>query len=219
MPNQPSTVLARPNRTPLKIDSFQISEATTYEHAVGRKNTDRKNARAIFTWLTSSASASDSANVSGTMNTANSVKVPRLDRNGLVGQHVDVVLEPDELRRRDRVVGLEEAEDQAPDDRQVGEDQQADDERPDEDPEPAGVPGDPLLAPRPPPLTSGGGGGLLLRGGTRAHPNSRVNSVLTVFSALVISAAGSAPFRMMLVSMSPNAVPIFGVHAGLSVWP
>ena len=28
-PNQPSTVLASPNRTPLKIDSFQTSEATT----------------------------------------------------------------------------------------------------------------------------------------------------------------------------------------------
>ena len=28
-PNQPSTVFASPNRTPLKIDSFQTSEATT----------------------------------------------------------------------------------------------------------------------------------------------------------------------------------------------
>src|SRR5690349_11054006 len=79
-PNQPRTVLARPNRTPLKIDSFQISEATTYEQAVGRKNTERKNARAIFTWLTSSASASESTKVSGTMKTAKTVNVPRLDR-------------------------------------------------------------------------------------------------------------------------------------------
>ena len=29
MPNQPSTVLASPKRTPLKIDSFQTREATT----------------------------------------------------------------------------------------------------------------------------------------------------------------------------------------------
>ena len=28
-PNQPSTVLASPNRTPLKIDIFQTSDATT----------------------------------------------------------------------------------------------------------------------------------------------------------------------------------------------
>lgn len=28
-PNQPRTVLASPNRTPLKIDSFQIIAATT----------------------------------------------------------------------------------------------------------------------------------------------------------------------------------------------
>jgi hypothetical protein len=33
----------------LKIDSFQTSEATTYEQAVGRKYTDRKNARMILT--------------------------------------------------------------------------------------------------------------------------------------------------------------------------
>jgi hypothetical protein len=79
-PNHPSTVLASPNRTPLKIDSRQISDATTYEAAVGRKNTDRKNARATFTWLTSNASASDSTNVSGTMNTAKIVNVPRLDK-------------------------------------------------------------------------------------------------------------------------------------------
>jgi len=45
MPNQPSTVFASPNRTPLKIDSRQISDATTYEHAVGRKNTERKKDR------------------------------------------------------------------------------------------------------------------------------------------------------------------------------
>ena len=73
-------MFARPNRTPLKIDNRQISDATTYEHAVGRKNTDRKNARAIFTWLTSNASASDSTKVSGTMKIAKIVNVPRLDR-------------------------------------------------------------------------------------------------------------------------------------------
>src|SRR5689334_1449643 len=79
MPNQPSTVLARPNRTPLKIDNRQITQATTYEQAVGRKKTDRKKARAIFTWLTSSASASDITKVSGTMKTAKIVNVPRLE--------------------------------------------------------------------------------------------------------------------------------------------
>src|SRR4051794_32170067 len=79
MPSQPSTVLARPNRTPLKIDNFQISDATTYEQAVSRKNTERKNARAILTWFTSSASASESTKVSGTMKIANTVNVPRLD--------------------------------------------------------------------------------------------------------------------------------------------
>ena len=33
-------------------------------------------------WLTSRASASDSTNVSGTMNSANTLNVPRLRRNG-----------------------------------------------------------------------------------------------------------------------------------------
>ena len=73
-------VLASPKRTPLKIDSFQISAATTYEQAAGRKNTDRKNARANRSRCTSSARPNDSAMVSGTMNTANTLKVPRLDR-------------------------------------------------------------------------------------------------------------------------------------------
>ena len=82
MPNQLSTVLASPNRTPLKIDSFQTSEATTYEHAVGRKKTDRKNARMNVTWFSSRARPSDSAKVSGTMKAAKIVNVIRLSRNG-----------------------------------------------------------------------------------------------------------------------------------------
>lgn len=79
-PNHPSTVFASPNRTPLKIDSFQITAATTYEQAVGRKNTDRKNAWANRSRLTISASPSDSTWVAGTMNAVNSRNVPRLPR-------------------------------------------------------------------------------------------------------------------------------------------
>ncbi len=77
-PNHPSTVLASPNRTPLKIDSFQISAATTYEHAVGRKKTERKNAWAKRSRLTMSARPSESTYVAGTMNAVNSRNVPRL---------------------------------------------------------------------------------------------------------------------------------------------
>lgn len=74
-PNQPRTVFIRPKRTPLKMDIFQISAAATYETAVGRKNTDRKNARMNRSWFTSRASPSDSAHVVGTMNAANTVNV------------------------------------------------------------------------------------------------------------------------------------------------
>ena len=81
MPNQPSTVLANPDRTPLKIDIFQISEAATYEHAVGRKNTDRKNACMNDVRATSKAAPSDSTKVVGTMKAANTQNVMRLDRN------------------------------------------------------------------------------------------------------------------------------------------
>src|SRR5882757_162726 len=77
-PNQCSTVLAKPKRTPLKIDIFQISAATTYEHAVGRKKTERKNARPQPSWETNNARDSDSAYVAGTTTTANSANVPRL---------------------------------------------------------------------------------------------------------------------------------------------
>ncbi len=59
--NQPRTVLARPKRTPLKSDSFQISAATTYEQAVGRKKTDRKNVRAWRSRFTARARPRESA--------------------------------------------------------------------------------------------------------------------------------------------------------------
>lgn len=74
-PNQPKTVFIRPKRTPLKMDIFQIRAAATYDTAVGRKNTDRKNARMNRSWFTSRARPSDSAHVVGTMNTANTVNV------------------------------------------------------------------------------------------------------------------------------------------------
>ncbi len=80
-PNQASTVLANPNRTPEKIDIFHTSDATTYEHAVGRKNTDRKNGWNHRARWTSSASPRDRANVVGTMNAAKTTKVSMLERN------------------------------------------------------------------------------------------------------------------------------------------
>ena len=73
--------MIRPNRAPLKIDSRQIIAAITYEHAVGRKNADRKKARATRARLTSRARPSAQAKVVGTMNTANTAKVPMLVRN------------------------------------------------------------------------------------------------------------------------------------------
>ena len=73
-------MLASPNRTPLNSDSFHIIAATTYEQAVGRKNTDRKNARANRIRFTATARPSASANVSGTMNSANTLNVSRLGR-------------------------------------------------------------------------------------------------------------------------------------------
>ena len=57
-----------------------MSAATTYEHAVGRKKTDRKNVCATVVRATSTAVASDSANVVGTMNAANTMNVHRLSR-------------------------------------------------------------------------------------------------------------------------------------------
>src|SRR6476620_7041407 len=80
-PNQPSTALASPERMPLKIDIFQTRAATTYEQAVGRKNTDRKNACMTRVRATSSAAPSESTNVVGTMKTANARNVSRLLRN------------------------------------------------------------------------------------------------------------------------------------------
>ena len=59
----------------MKILSFQTSEATTYEHAVGMKNTERKNACPRVMLLTSSASPSEIATVVGTINTANNKNV------------------------------------------------------------------------------------------------------------------------------------------------
>jgi hypothetical protein len=72
--------LARPNRTPEKIDILQTGDATTYEQAVGRKNTERKNGWNHRARCTSSASPRDSANVVGTMNAAKTRKVTMLDR-------------------------------------------------------------------------------------------------------------------------------------------
>lgn len=74
-PNQPRTVFIMPKRTPLKIDIFQISEAATKLHAVGRKKTDRKNAFMKRSRCTISARPSDSAQVTGTMIAAKTVKV------------------------------------------------------------------------------------------------------------------------------------------------
>src|SRR5258708_20774005 len=81
-PNQPRIVFASPKRTPLKMDSLHTSEATTYEQAVGRKNTERKKVRRILARRTSSARPRARAKVSGTMKAANSVKVIRLLTNG-----------------------------------------------------------------------------------------------------------------------------------------
>src|ERR1044072_4154397 len=81
IPNHASTVLARPNRTPEKIDIFQTRDATTYEHAAGRKNTERKNGWNHRARWTSSASARDRTNVVGTMKAAKTTKVSMLDRN------------------------------------------------------------------------------------------------------------------------------------------
>ena len=110
-PNQPSTVLASPNRTPEKIDIFQISDATTYEQAVGRKNTDRKNARANRARFTSSARPSDSAKVVGTMNAREDDEGEQA-ATGTPGPDSmsSVVAEADELGRGDGVAGVEEAE-------------------------------------------------------------------------------------------------------------
>src|SRR5690349_18149447 len=80
-PNHASVVLASPNRTPEKIDIFHTRDATTYEQAVGRKKTDRKNGWNQRARWTSSASPKDSANVVGTMNAANTTKVSMLERN------------------------------------------------------------------------------------------------------------------------------------------
>ena len=49
---------------------------------MGRKNTERKNARITLTPLSSSAKPRESTNVSGTMNAAKIVNVSRLLRNG-----------------------------------------------------------------------------------------------------------------------------------------
>lgn len=80
-PINPSSALAAPERTPEKIDIFQIRAATTYEHAVGRKKTDRKNACITRVRATRIAVSSDSAKVVGTMKSAKTMKAPRLERN------------------------------------------------------------------------------------------------------------------------------------------
>ena len=98
-PNQPSTVLASPNRTPLKIDIFQTSDATTYEQAVGRKNTDRKNACAP-------PDAVDQQRQPQGQREGRRHDERREDDEGeqaaegrRVAQHVGVVAEPDEVGR------------------------------------------------------------------------------------------------------------------------
>ena len=55
MPNSLRIWFISPKRTPEKIDIFQISAATTYEQAVGRKYTERKNPRRMRARCTSSA--------------------------------------------------------------------------------------------------------------------------------------------------------------------
>src|SRR5439155_21872453 len=71
------SVLARPKDEPLKILIFQTTEARTYEHAVGRKKTERKKPCAILMLLTSNARPNALKKVVGTMNTAKMVKVTR----------------------------------------------------------------------------------------------------------------------------------------------
>src|SRR5258706_16414136 len=74
-PKEWRTVLGRPYAEPLKKLIFQITEARTYEHAVGRKKTERKKPWASLTLVTSRASTNAHANVVGTMNAAKIVKV------------------------------------------------------------------------------------------------------------------------------------------------
>ena len=88
-PTSPSALLTSPERTPENSEVFQISAATTEEQANGRKNTDRKNARATRTRSSASASPSAAAKVSGTIPAANPVNVSRLPVNaGLVSTAV-----------------------------------------------------------------------------------------------------------------------------------
>ena len=98
-------MLASPNRTPLKIDSFQTSDATTYEHAVGRKNTDRKNGCARPGAVDQQRQAQGQRERQRHDERREDVKVSRLSTERRVVQHVDVVAEPDELRRGDGVAG------------------------------------------------------------------------------------------------------------------
>src|SRR6266516_420211 len=76
-PKERVSVLARPKDEPLKILIFQPTEARTYEHAVGRKKTERKKPCAILMLLTSNARPNALKKVVGTMNTAKMVKVTR----------------------------------------------------------------------------------------------------------------------------------------------
>ena len=72
--------MAAPERTPAKIDIFQMRAATTYEQAVGRKKTERKKACMTRVRATRIAVSSESAKVVGTMKSAKTMKVPRLER-------------------------------------------------------------------------------------------------------------------------------------------
>src|SRR2546421_216621 len=74
-PKEWRRVLARPKDEPLKMLILQTTEASTYEHAVGRKKTERKKPWASLTLLTSRARPNAHANVVGTMNAAKIVKV------------------------------------------------------------------------------------------------------------------------------------------------
>lgn len=81
MPEPARNRVGQAELRPVEIPSLQIDDATTYEHAVGTKNTDRKNARANRTWFTMIARNSENAKVDGTMNAAWIENVTRLEVN------------------------------------------------------------------------------------------------------------------------------------------
>ena len=77
----PARLTARLLGFPEKMAERQMSEATTYEHAVGRKNTERKNVCITRVRETSTANSSDRPKVTGTMMAAKTRNVHKLSRN------------------------------------------------------------------------------------------------------------------------------------------